>query len=209
MKCFSWPIIAVLALFLNLDFAAGQLVDRHGLKLGASMNTVTGPDAGAFKNKQIIAGLTGGGFATVKLLKRISLQNELLVSHKGFAYDPKILTFVGRPPKSVVFGTRVTHINIHTLAVFHAFSLLDIYAGPYCGFFISGKEWHQFNSDKSWHHLSHDDVLGSDKGYTLGAAFHLSKITLDLRLNQGMSPFLMKNYNLRNHQLILLVGWQY
>lgn len=207
MKRTGWWIIATLILALTLDVVAGQIVDRHGLKLGASMNMVTGPDAGLFKDRQSIIGLTGGGFATVKLFKKLSLQTELLVSQKGFAYNPKLLTFTGPPPEGVVFGTRVTYFDLPLLMTFSVSPVLDIYAGPYWGMFIIGRGWHTFGSNSSWHVIDSEDAGAWDSGYAVGAAVRVSHLLIDFRYQRGNKPIFDKRFDLRNQQLILLAGY--
>ncbi len=205
MKYISWPVIAVLVLFLNLDFAAGQLVDRHGLKLGISMNTVTGPDVGALKDKQIIAGITGGGFVTVKLHRKLSLQAEFLVSQKG--YTRMIDWAFSLPRTEIVACTRITYFDIPLLLSYHPLPFLDMYAGLYWGMCINGRTWYEFDSDINTLKLQY---LGmTDAGYVAGIVVSASNLLLDIRYNLGNKPLLDSGLDFRNQQLILLAGWQY
>lgn len=197
--------ITCLLAAMTVSAAARQSGESRGVKVGATLVTVSGTNPGRFPDLHPVIGLTGGLYYRREFRLNLSLGIELLATTKGYAYNPVLKTPVG-PPPDAVFGTTGIYLDLPVLAAWQVSHLLEIYLGSYLGILCQCWEWHQFNSSRSRYLLEADDVRMPDFGYLAGVAVNSSRFTVDLRYTHGSIFFLEDRLHFTNRQLTLLVG---
>ena len=143
---------------------------RLGIKGGVNLSNLAGAPGQGYTTKM---SFYGGGLANVPLIRRISLQAELLYSRQGSRYQE-----TGRDMKE-----RLNYLNAPVLV--HYNTTIGLYAetGPQFGFLINAKR------ESDGHYYSVRGAYRSfDFSWLLGAGYRLTEeASVGIRWNIGIS----------------------
>lgn len=148
---------------------------RFGVKGGLNLTTLTG-DA---TNANSLVGFQVGGFAEIKIIKKLAIQPELLYSTQGAKYDN--------------FGdTKLDYLNIPVLAKYYITDKFTVEAGPQIGFLLSAKDDGQ--DIKS-------DTRSVDLGFNFGGGYNFTdNLSAGIRYTVGISNIYDTDYdNVENY----------
>lgn len=204
MKYAGWWVWITVLILTTGTWANEQTGISQGMKVGVTRATIIGADASGFKNLHGITGFSGGFFTQRVFLEKFSLQSELLLTTKGYAYNHTVMCEPGPCPS--VFGITALYFDIPVLVGLKVSPLLDIYLGPYIGVLYMAWEWEQYDSHNSRNNLGFDDIRISDFGYIGGVVIKLSRFMVDFRYQRGSIPFLENDLSVVNSQWTLSVG---
>jgi hypothetical protein len=188
-------IIFPISFFLFASTLIAGDFNGIGIKLGYNSSIFTGNDIPG-KGVHSQAGFAFGGFACYNISNEFSLQQEALITTKG----AKINT-VGDVYLSNIFIyfelpllAKMTFRSEHQLKPY-------IYLGPAFGITIMA-----INNVGVL-----DDIKGSDFGVILGAGIEVWKVSLDIRLNNGLVNFdrSADDIDLKNRTFSILMGFAF
>jgi hypothetical protein len=143
---------------------------KGGVKVGMSMSTITGDNTTDAASK---IGLAGGGFVNIGI-GTLSIQPELLYVQKG-----------AQDKNNSKFKYMLDYIEIPVLlkASFGTTSTKpSIFVGPAIGILMTSKF-----TDGTTDVDNKDNTNSMDLGLVVGAGVDISKITVDLRYELGLS----------------------
>jgi hypothetical protein len=188
-------IICSLVLIASTVGATAQGFSALGAKLGYNSSRFVGADIPG-KGISSQSGLTLGGYATFELNETFSLQQEVLFALKG----SKVNT-VGDVFLSNIF--LYVEMPLLAKATFLADSWLrpNVYAGPAVAALIGA-----FNNTGLL-----EDIRSYDLGFVIGGGVEIWKLSLDLRLMNGLLNFDQSAAGIdRKHQTIsVMMGYAF
>jgi hypothetical protein len=187
-------VIIFLIIFGVSSLSAGEFFNT-GMKLGLNYSKFIGKDIPG-KGTNFIPGFSLGGFLNYKLNDRFSLQPEVLITTKG-----SLINTVG-------------DINLHNVFIYYEMPILVKIAFPrnigfkpvlFCGPVIDVTCLTINDTDFP------DDIRKIDLGFVLDAGIEFSKISLNIRYNQGLLNFdkSADDISLKNSTISLIVGFSF
>ena len=188
-------ILCGLALIASTVGAAAQGFSGLGAKLGYNSSTFVGADTpGKAISSQ--SGLSLGGYATYEFNSTFSLQQEVLFTLKG----SKVNT-IGDVWLSNIF--LYVEMPLLAKATFLPESGLrpNVYAGPAVAALIGA-----FNNTGLL-----EDIRSYDLGLVIGGGIETWKLSLDLRLTQGLLNFDQSagGIDLRHQTISVMMGYEF
>jgi len=189
--------IAVIIFLIILGvstLSAGEFFNT-GMKLGLNYSKFIGNDIPG-KGVNYIPGFSLGGFINYKLNDRFSLQPEVLITTKG-----SLINTVG-------------DINLHNVFIYYEMPVLVKFTFPgnrrfkpvlFCGPVVDVTCLTINDTDFP------DDIRKIDLGFVLDAGIEFSKISLDIRYNQGLLNFdkSADDISLKNSTVSFIVGFSF
>ncbi|MEO8532458.1 MAG: porin family protein [Flavobacterium sp.] len=162
MKKIVLSMVAIMA----FGFANAQET-RFGVKGGLNVSTLTGRYEDDTKS---LIGFHVGGFAEIKIIKRLAIQPEVLFSTQGAKFDG----FGGDK-----YDSKLNYLNIPVLAKFFITEKFTVEAGPQIGFLLSAK----IDGEDS-----KDYYKSADFGFNLGAGYNFTDdLSVGIRYTVGLS----------------------
>ena len=179
---------------------------KYGLKGGVNFARLNGEiEIGSVVVKpKFYTGYTFGAFANYPLSEKFSIQPELLFSRNGSRYeDIKLETFedaiggIELGNFANLLGTKLemyvgtNWLQIPVLGVYQVDESLKLYAGPYIGFYLSGKAFVEasaliFELIDSEYDIKSEDLQLPDFGMIVGGSYDLTKnIAVEARYSYG------------------------
>lgn len=119
-------------------------------------------------------GLIAGGFVTIPLGARLSIQPEGLYSQKGAKFDE--LGASGR--------IELDFLDVPIL-VRYAFGHLFVFGGPSVGLKLRARQFIEFGDDEEEVDLD-DEVESSDFGLVAGASYEIGRVSVEGRYTWGL-----------------------
>lgn len=163
MKKIIMTAIAVMA----FTFSNAQET-RFGVKGGLNIATIGGAD-----NANALVGFQVGGFAEIKILKKLAIQPELLYSAQGAKMDSSL---------SSDYTVNLNYINVPVLAKYYITDAFTVEAGPQIGFLVSSKNVY--------------DEKTVDVGFNIGAGYYLTEnFSVGIRYTIGLSNIYDYDYD--------------
>ena len=187
-------VIVFLIIFCASALSADELLNT-GMKLGLNYSKFIGKDIQG-KGVNSIPGFSLGGFINYKLNDRFSLQPEVLITTKG-----SLINTVG-------------DINLHNVFIYYEMPVLVKFTFPgnrrfkpvlFCGPVVDVTCLTINDTDFP------DDIRKIDLGFVLDAGIEFSKISLDIRYNQGLLNFdkSADDISLKNSTVSFIVGFSF
>ncbi|MBF4518858.1 PorT family protein [Flavobacterium sp. ANB] len=156
MKKIILCAIAIMA----FGFANAQKT-RFGVKGGLNIATIGGDD-----RANALVGFQLGGFAEVKVWKKLYIQPELLYSAQGGKFDG----YYGERDYTV----NLNYINVPVLAKYYITKQFTVEAGPQLGVLVSSKNTY--------------DEKSVDVGFNLGAGYNFTdNFSVGIRYTIGLT----------------------
>lgn len=160
----TWMIVGtVLAITAMAQEKPSPLL-RYGLKAGVQYSTIQRGKSEAFSSLKIkpMLGYQFGGFATIGLSDKFSLQTELFFSSQGFK-ESMLMSFEDGDEEDIELYS-MRYVKLPVLLRYKVAKNIFIEAGPQFGVFVSS------NIEKDeWGHFKKFDLAGA-----LGAEYILS-----------------------------------
>ncbi|MDN3672166.1 porin family protein [Flavobacterium branchiarum] len=192
MKKITLSIIAVLA----FGFANAQET-KFGVKGGLNVTNFAG---GNYYDAKSLVGFHVGGFAEIKIIKRLAIQPELLFSTQGAK-----MKFPGESD----FNSKLNYLNVPVLAKFFVTKEFTVEAGPQIGFLLSAKQDGENAKDL---------YKTTDLGFNFGAGYSFTEnVFVNIRYTVGVSN--VGDYNVedledyydspKNSVLALSLGYKF
>jgi hypothetical protein len=155
MKKIILCAIAIMA----FGFANAQKT-RFGVKGGLNIATIGGDDAA-----DALIGFQLGGFAEIKVWKKLAIQPELLFSAQGAR-----VKYYGER----AFNVNLNYINVPVLAKYYITKQFTVEAGPQLGLLVSSKNI--------------EDEKSVDLGFNLGAGYNFTdNFSVGIRYTIGLT----------------------
>lgn len=162
MRKIILPIVA----FMMFGFANAQST-RFGVKGGLNVSNFTGYE----EDVKSLIGFHVGGFAEIKVAKKIAIQPEFLFSTQGTIIEG----FDGDSNTTV----KVNYLNIPVLAKYYITDAFSVEAGPQIGFLLSAKARGEDVSDL---------YKSTDFGFNLGCGYNFTEdISVGIRYTIGLT----------------------
>lgn len=140
---------------------------KFGAKGGLNISSVTGHDE---ETKSLI-GFHIGGFAEIKVMKKLAIQPEFLFSTQG--------TTIEAAEGSSNTDLKLNYLNIPLLAKYYITDTFTVEAGPQMGLLVSAK---------SKGYDIHDLYKTSDFGFNLGCGYNFTEnLSAGLRYTIGLT----------------------
>jgi len=186
--------IVSIIIFCVSTLSAGEFLNT-GMKLGLNYSKFIGKDIPG-KGTSFIPGFSLGGFLNYKLNDRFSFQPEVLITTKG-----SLINTIG-------------DINLHNVFIYYEMPFLVKIAFPrniglrpvlFCGPVVDVTCLTINDTDFP------DDIRKIDLGFVLDAGIEFSKISLDIRYNQGLLNFdkSADDISLKNSTISFIVGFSF
>ena len=188
----------IFIVFLNILVASTLSAGKYstnGMKLGLNYSKFIGKDIPG-KGVNSIPGFSLGGFINYKLNDRFSLQPEVLITTKG-----SLINTVG-------------DINLHNVFIYYEMPVLVKFTFPgnrrfkpilFCGPAVDVTCLTINDTNFP------NDIRKIDLGFILDAGIEFSKISLDIRYNQGLLSFdkSADDISLKNSTISFIVGFSF
>lgn len=164
MKKIILCAIAIMA----FGFANAQKA-RFGVKGGLNITTINGLD-----DANSLIGFQLGGFAEIKVWKKLFIQPELVYSAQGAKFD--------RYYDDPAFTVNLDYINVPVLAKYYITKQFTVEAGPQLGFLVSSKN---ISNEKS-----------VDVGFNFGAGYNFTdNFSAGIRYTVGLTNVYDTHYD--------------
>ncbi|HYH56397.1 MAG TPA: porin family protein [Anseongella sp.] len=171
-------LLLFLLSFACLGYARAQTTDRvlrFGIKAGLNLADFNDPDhILSNQDKSTLTGLHAGGFMTISIGKKFSVQPEAVISMQGAKYDDPILI---DPESGQMMDAETTkdefiYLNIPVMLQFSPAGAFRLEAGPQLGILLTahGKvenAGQSFRQDQKQYFESLDFGIGLGLGYRL------------------------------------------
>ena len=153
---------------------------RFGIKAGVNFSNLYSKDDGDTKMK---TGFNVGVFSKLPLSNHIAIQPELYYTAKGaeITYNN---TFVDGTA-----GFHLNYIEVPLLIVGNITEFVNVHAGPYAAFLISGKVKNESNVSlfDFEENLDTEDYNTFEAGLAVGAGIDIKAFSIGLRYNHGFT----------------------
>ena len=182
MKNSKKLIFAALALSL-MTFTSVQAQEdatKFGIKGGVNFSNFYTDNV---DDNNVLTGFNAGFFAKMPISENISFQTEISYTGKGaeLVYN-----------NAIVKGTaqfKLNYIEVPLLVVVNLTQNLNIHAGPYAAYLISGKTTNESDSG-SYNfedNINVDDFNRFDAGLAAGVGLDLESVSFGVRYNYGLT----------------------
>ena len=203
-------IITICSLMAFLIFSANAQTTKKekrssagvswGVKAGMNLSNITVTQKSSDENYTSLAGITGGGFASIPLSHSLALQPELNYSNMGTNFSSKgFLTISGK--------ISTTYLSIPLLAKYtDPKGGFGMYAGPQLSLLTGAKIKSEGKSEDAKDLFKNSDYLavaGAD--YTFPAGLHI-----DFRYQLGLSNVAKDadpGQSIKNNAFTITAGW--
>ena len=180
----------------------GQELTSKGLVGGLNLSNVSSDEIE--KNSPKL-GFALGGFLTFKLGEKFALRPEVYYTNKGYISEFEISSLSSQLDASVKYVETfsLNYIEIPLLGVFSLTKNLNVFAGPYLDFFLSGEleikidghyntndtgVWEYTNLDGSdSEDINSDDINSIGYGLTFGGEYLIGQFSIGARYSLGLS----------------------
>lgn len=158
---------------------AEPITSQFGIKGGVNFSHLYTKDAESTKG---LAGFNVGVFSKMSITDNLAIQPELYYTTKG-----SMVTY----NNVFVSGTatfKLNYIELPLLLVVGVTEKLNIYAGPYAAYLLSGKVINKSDSDvfNFEDNINADDYNRIDAGVTAGADLDFNSVSIGARYTYGM-----------------------
>lgn len=173
--------LALVSFFLLVSFsiqAQDSIPTRIGIKAGLNLSTLYAENV---DDTKMLTGFNLGLFAKFPLSDHFAIQPELYYTMKG-AEVKYNNTFVDGTARF-----NLNYIEVPVLLVINITDFLNVHAGPYAAYLISGKAKNESNINlfDFEENLDTDDYNKFDLGIAVGVGLDFRAISLGLRYNHG------------------------
>ena len=196
MKKFS--LVAILLLSIPMFAQKKAESDlSFGVKGGVSFNHFSG-DIPVDLTPQLRIGFTAGVFASYKLSDNFAIQPEILFVRKGSNFDEfDFFEYEGYEINGLRLDMYIESnwIEIPVLLLYRINDSLELFGGPYIGFYLNGKlvaelitqPWVSIYAVDLDYDIEADDLSLPDCGIVLGARYNLTeKLAIQGRWEYGI-----------------------
>ena len=175
---FRFALVSTLLIITSSIQAQDSLRTRVGIKGGINFSTLYADNV---DDTKMLTGVNFGLFAKLPLSDHFAIQPELYYSMKGA--EVKYNNFF-------VDGTarfNFNYIEVPLLLVVNITDFVNVHAGPYAAYLISGKAKNESNANifDFEESLDTDDYNKFDLGIAVGVGLDFKAISLGLRYNHG------------------------
>ncbi len=175
-------LVSLFAICLAASTFAYSPLD-FGVKAGANLSTLSD-----ITDSETRTGFYAGVFTTVNIPIIFDIQVEALYSQQGV--------------KSALGTTKLNYFNVPVLMKFSPLPILSLYAGPQFGFLL--------NDNVAFAGQDLEDITKSaEVSIGLGASIDISKISIDLRYNFGVSDTFESTLNSAAKNRVIQLGASY
>ena len=180
----SITLIATILLLICTLYTPGKAqktnAPRFGIKGGANFSTLFTKNS---ENNKSIAGFNVGLFSKLPLTETFAFQPELYFTTKGgeVTYNN---TFVNGTARFIL-----NYIEMPLLLVIHITDNVNIQAGPYAAYLVSGKVKNESNVNlfDFADNINTDDYNKFDAGVTAGASIDFRTVSFGARYSYGLT----------------------
>jgi hypothetical protein len=177
-------IIIAIAILFGINSADAQV--KYGLKAGLNVADLNVDEEG-FPSTSPIANLHVGGFAEIKLNKKIAFQPELVYSAQGTTFDFPVDDGEGNQYNAEA-TFKLSYINVPLMLKYYPESKFYLEGGPQVGFLTAAKLKIKIDGIGSDTQDANEAFKGIDFGFNFGAGYNISKhATINARYNLGIS----------------------
>lgn len=181
-KSFALIVFPLLLAFLTSSPCEAQKKSgaRFGVKAGLNLSNLYTRDA---DNNKLLTGFNVGLFAKLPIVSIVSIQPELYFTTKGSEVTYGSLFMNGTAQ------FRLNYVELPLLLVVNITRNLNIHAGPYVSYLISGivKNESNVNLFDFENNIDTGDFNRLDAGIAVGAGIDVGGISLGTRYNYGFT----------------------
>ena len=198
-------ILAVGVMFTGILTAQG--ITAKGVKGGLNMAKFTGDDAdmesemGGGMDPSYLLAYSFGGFVTYKVNDQLSIQPEFLYTVKGSRYEEseEYSDYEADIKSEITLDVKMNWLEIPVLGVFQLQDNIKLFAGPYVGFYLSGKFEAEYDVTVSYggetetesgsesEDIEKEDVNSPGFGLVFGGSYSVnSNIAIEARYTLGL-----------------------
>ena len=209
-------VLALCIFIVGISFSSvfAQGVSTKGFIGGLNMSNVSGDDV---QDNKIKLGYAVGGFWSFKVGSKFSIRPEIYYTSKGFILETK------ENESNAVYDFDITatgtlslnYIEVPVLGVFSVNRNLNVFAGPYLDYYLSGEMerkiegnikyndgsgWVTENVDRSeTEELKSEDMTSPGYGLTAGAEYLFGQFSIGARYSLGLSNIPKEEEGKFNH----------
>jgi hypothetical protein len=181
MKTFLKSLMLLLTMFA---FTRVQAQIKFGPKAGVNLSTMTLKSSGLSLDPKILPGFHAGIISDIGLMENLTLQPGILFSSKGSKYELSFLE------ETIEFsmGPGFIEVPVNVLYSFGTGTTkLNLFAGPYFAFGITGKSKSEGDSqDISFGSSTDDDMKPFDMGLNFGAGVNINGLLISAQYGLGL-----------------------
>jgi hypothetical protein len=149
-----------------------------GFKGGINFSNLYSDDV---DDENVLTGFNAGLYAKFPITKSFAIQPEIYYTTKGAeqTYNNAFASGVAK--------FNVNYIEVPVLAVINLTENLNIHAGPYAAYMVSGKTTNDSNFSSSETTLDTDDFERFDAGIAAGVGLDFELLSFGVRYNYGLT----------------------
>ena len=179
-------MLIIFSLLSSVPFVVAQDILQTGIKAGINIANLSGNDLD--NDTDPIIGPSAGIFIEYYLQKYLSIRSEIQYVLKGA--KTSLSYFDGIYEQTA----KMNYIDIPFVIVGHLHNNLDVYVGPYLGFYLNGTLTDYWNCSDYEMRDKRDieentEIKKQEYGFLLGGEYSINRISINVRYSNSLTGF--------------------